>query len=115
MRSVLFVPGVRPDRFARAMAAGADAVVFDLEDSVERARKDEARAAVAGFLAAPATSASLRLLRVNAPESEWFDADLEVASRLDGIDGLVLPKAEAARHVEEAARVTSHRVVMPLL
>ena len=47
-RSVLFVPGVRPDRFANAVGSGADAVVFDLEDSVDATRKSEAREAIGG-------------------------------------------------------------------
>jgi citrate lyase subunit beta / citryl-CoA lyase len=43
LRSILFVPGTREDRFASAIASGADAVVFDLEDGVEAGRKLEAR------------------------------------------------------------------------
>ena len=43
-RSLLFVPGLRPDRFAKALGAGADIVCVDLEDAVPLARKDEARA-----------------------------------------------------------------------
>lgn len=49
-RSILFVPGDRPDRYGKALAAGADAVCIDLEDAVAPARKAEARGAVAGFL-----------------------------------------------------------------
>jgi hypothetical protein len=44
-RSYLFVPGSRPDRFAKALAAGAHAVIIDLEDAVPLAEKDSARAA----------------------------------------------------------------------
>ena len=51
LRSVLFVPGTRPDRFPKAMAAGADAVVFDLEDGVEAGRKAEARQTIGEWLA----------------------------------------------------------------
>src|SRR5688572_20486370 len=65
IRSILFVPGARPDRFAKAEAAGADAVVFDLEDSVDAAGKQAAREAIAEYLASPAT-ASARLVRFNA-------------------------------------------------
>src|SRR5438067_12766197 len=42
-RSLLFVPGLRPDRYPKAMAAGADCVCVDLEDAVAPHRKDEAR------------------------------------------------------------------------
>ena len=51
MRSMLFVPGDRADRFGKAVAAGADAVIFDLEDAVLAERRPLAREAVAGFLA----------------------------------------------------------------
>ena len=42
-RSLLFVPGLRPDRFPKALAAGADIVCVDLEDAVAQPRKQEAR------------------------------------------------------------------------
>jgi citrate lyase beta subunit len=49
-RSLLFVPGTRPDRFGKALDAGADAVCIDLEDAVPPAGKAEARAAALAFL-----------------------------------------------------------------
>ena len=57
MRSKLFVPGSRPELFAKAMAGEADAISIDLEDAVEESRKREARAAVGGIpaIAAPRT------------------------------------------------------------
>src|SRR5260221_12541021 len=51
-RSYLFVPGDRPDRFDKAMAAGADAGIVDLEDAVVPAKKNEARAAIGKWLSA---------------------------------------------------------------
>ena len=51
-RSYLFVPGDRPERFAKALAAGAHAVILDLEDAVTPERKPAAREAIAGWLAA---------------------------------------------------------------
>ncbi|NBO74167.1 MAG: CoA ester lyase, partial [Gammaproteobacteria bacterium] len=47
MRSMLFVPGDRPDRFAKAAASGADAVILDLEDAVALESRPQARAAIA--------------------------------------------------------------------
>ena len=46
LRSLLFVPGDRPERFAKAAASGADAIILDLEDSVSLANKDAARHAM---------------------------------------------------------------------
>ena len=56
LRSLLFVPGDRPERFAKAAASGADALILDLEDSVVAAAKDGARANVAAALAHPHTA-----------------------------------------------------------
>ena len=54
LRSMLYVPGTRQDRFGKAMAAGADAIIVDLEDSVEAGQKEKARSLIAEFLATPA-------------------------------------------------------------
>lgn len=46
IRAPLFVPATRPERFAKAAASGADALIVDLEDAVAAADKDAARAAL---------------------------------------------------------------------
>ena len=108
IRSILFVPGVRHDRFAKAMTAGADAVVFDLEDSVEAGQKPRARSLVAEFLATPRLEAirpeALRLVRFNAVHTPAGEADLEFFSGTRGFDGVLLPKVETAGAVELVAR-----------
>ena len=88
-RSYLYVPGNRPDRFDKACAAGADAVILDLEDAVPATEKAAARAAIAAWLS-PARAV---LVRVNAADTEWFDADLATCD-VAGVIGVVLPKAE---------------------
>jgi citrate lyase subunit beta / citryl-CoA lyase len=97
-RSYLFVPGNRPDRFAKACASGADAVVLDLEDSVPASDKSKARAAVAAWL----TAAQPVLVRVNTSESEWFRDDLSLG-RKPGIAGVLLPKAERVEEIRLVA------------
>lgn len=96
MRSKLFVPGTRPELFAKALAGEADALSFDLEDAVATERKDAARAAVAEFVGSDAVagSAKLAIVRVNAPDSPWFAADLVAVAR-PGVDLLNLPKIES--------------------
>lgn len=64
-RSLLFVPGSRPDRFSKAAASGADAVCIDLEDATPQQDKDAARAATLGFLAAPPVDCAIGF-RINA-------------------------------------------------
>ena len=78
MRSKLFVPGARPELFAKALAGDADALSFDLEDSVPEAGKEAARQAIAGFLTDPALAASSKcvIVRTNAADSAHFAGDL---------------------------------------
>ncbi|MBU2326132.1 MAG: CoA ester lyase, partial [Alphaproteobacteria bacterium] len=59
LRSLLFVPGDRPERFAKAAASGADAIILDLEDAVVPSAKDSALDAVVAFAALPRGSAEL--------------------------------------------------------
>jgi|SRR5579864_4660530 len=88
-RSYLFVPGNRPERFAKAVAAGADEVIVDLEDAVPPAEKAEARRAAANWLSKEKPT----LLRINAVTTDWFRDDLEICS-LPGVTGVVISKAE---------------------
>ncbi len=99
-RSYLFAPGDRPQRFGTACAAGADAVIVDLEDAVAFADKELARAAVAAWLS-PARPV---LLRINAPTTEWFRDDVDLCGS-PGVAGIVLPKAEQA---DDIAFVADH-------
>ncbi len=96
-RSFLFVPGNRPDRFEKAYASEAHAVIVDLEDAVGPEHKEGAREAAAEWL----DSSPPVLLRINAAGSEWFQEDLALAG-LAGVSAVVLPKAEG---VEEVRRV----------
>jgi citrate lyase subunit beta/citryl-CoA lyase len=118
LRSLLYVPGTRHDRFAKAMAAGADAVIFDLEDSVEAGQKEKARSLIAEFLAAPSTG-PLRLVRFNGIHTSDGEADLEFFSGRTGFDGVLLPKVETVGLVELVARVFARHApggaVPPLL
>ena len=90
-RSYLFVPGNRPERFDKACAAGADAVIIDLEDAVPPAEKEAARSALAAWLS-PARSV---LVRINSADTGWFRDDLALCA-LPGVAGVVLPKAAEA-------------------
>jgi citrate lyase subunit beta / citryl-CoA lyase len=95
-RSLLFVPGDRPERFAKAAASGAHGVILDLEDAVAPASKVRARAAVAAWLADGAEA----LVRINASDTEWFEEDLAMVASSPRA-GVMLPKADA----ESTARV----------
>ena len=89
-RAWLFVPGHRPDRFDKALAAGADRVIVDLEDAVAPGDKAAARAALASWLASTSARVAVRL---NAADTAWFADDLALVE-LPAVATVVLPKAE---------------------
>ena len=80
-RTYLFVPGNRPERFAKALASGADAVVLDLEDAVAADAKADARAAVAAWAATADPSDRARaVVRINDAASAEHVADLRLVA-----------------------------------
>lgn len=110
-RSILFVPGYRPDRFGKALAAGADAVCIDLEDAVPPQRKVVAREAAVRFLAErPAegprneTDPPHLIIRINDPETELGRADAEALRGIRQPDAFMIPKVRTAGGVRRAAR-----------
>src|SRR6266498_2416800 len=92
IRSLLFAPGSEPRRLARVGTFGSDAVALDLEDAVAANAKDDARRLVADAVARMDPHGMLAV-RVNAPGSSWFEADLEAVVQ-PNLDCLVLPKVE---------------------
>jgi citrate lyase subunit beta / citryl-CoA lyase len=105
LRSLLFVPGDRPDRMTKAMDTGVDAIILDLEDSVAPARKSLARSAiVAGLSATPRRTALF--VRINPIGSEHTVADLALVNA-GRPDAVVLPKAEGADSVRQLLREMS--------
>ena len=139
-RSILFVPGDRPERYDNALGAGADAVCIDLEDAVPAARKDEARNAVAGFLAArtrgpgagdptetpfplvgrshgtPIWSPMALVVRVNDMASGEGARDAAELASCPPPDALMLPKVRTGSDVRDAAgRLPSATALLPLI
>lgn len=95
-RSYLFVPGNRPERFEKARASGADAVIFDLEDAVQPQEKQAARETVREHMDA----ARPAFVRINAADTEWFANDAAAIANHPGMTGIVLPKAETREQIE---------------
>lgn len=111
LRTALFVPATRPDRFTKALASGADAVIIDLEDAVEHEAKGRARAELASF-ATTYPEASF-LVRINDGATPWFEEDLAVCRELPNVAGIVLPKTESA---EQAGSVVgAGKPVIPMI
>jgi citrate lyase subunit beta/citryl-CoA lyase len=103
MRSKLFVPGSRPELFDKALAGPADALSFDLEDSVADARKGEARDALRALLRGGAAAACGKTLivRVNAIDTPHFTQDVAAVVQ-PGLHLLNLPKPDSAADVRAA-------------
>ncbi|MGW4563240.1 HpcH/HpaI aldolase/citrate lyase family protein [Streptomyces sp. NPDC004561] len=100
----LYVPGDRPHVIAKALVAGADVVVIDLEDAVAPDRKDYARAATADLLTDP-QPVSVHV-RVNALDGAWAAGDLAALAGLPGLSGLRLPKVTGPCEVRQVAAAT---------
>jgi len=112
LRSLLFVPADRPERFEKAAASGADALILDLEDSVAAEKKAFGRTAIAEWLTKERSIPAF--VRVNPLDSGLTLTDLEAI--LDGKpDGLVLPKAEGAASVRALLALVSGRHAPPIL
>jgi len=100
LRSFLFVAGIQPARFPKALEAGADAVVFDLEDTVPPPEKAGARISVAQALSLPRRCKAY--VRPNMLSSGYCEADLEAVVGA-GLSGVMLPKIESAAEVQAIA------------
>jgi (S)-citramalyl-CoA lyase len=101
IRSWLFTPATRPDRFEKAAASGADVSIIDLEDSVAPSDKAEARRTALAHLAQPSAGSGGRALRVNGLETRFGLADLQALLESSASpDYLVLPKTESAAHLQ---------------
>jgi len=111
LRSLLFVPGDRPERFAKAAASGADALILDLEDSVVAERKGFARGAIVEWLAnGPDTPC---FVRVNPLATTAIAEDLAAIAQSRPA-GLVLPKADGAAAIRSlVARVAQAGAACP--
>jgi citrate lyase subunit beta/citryl-CoA lyase len=108
MRSLLFVPGDSERKLARALEAGADALILDLEDAVASSAKAQARALAAEFLAGHAAAGSPRLyVRINALDTREWEADLAaVLPRTPS--GIVVPKTRSGADVHTLSIALHH-------
>lgn len=113
--SLLFVPGHRPDRFAKAAAAGAGAIILDLEDAVAPEAKVEARDHVTAWLSGPEAAGVACIVRVNPPGTEWHADDVKAVAAIGGV-AVMLPKAESGEAVAAvAAALGADAAVLPLI
>jgi citrate lyase subunit beta / citryl-CoA lyase len=107
-RSCLSVPARPPRKLEKASELVADEVVVDLEDSVPREQKQEARAAVAKALATGRWASATVSVRVNGTSTPWFDDDLRaLAGTGDRLDSVIVPKTESPADIQRAEALLS--------
>lgn len=113
--SYLFVPGNRPERFAKALASGADRIIIDLEDAVAPADKAAARAAIAQWMLAHPEHAEQVLIRINDAATPWYADDMAMAQAVQALY-IMLPKCEAPGQVTDVlTRLSASASVLPLI
>lgn len=120
--TALFVPGDRPERFAKAAASGADVIIMDLEDAVAPEAKSRALAAVLEALAAGNRNNLRALVRLNPAGSPAYAAETEAllalaaADPAHGLLGFMVPKAEHRENLEHLTRRTPENLaIVPLI
>lgn len=109
--SYLFVPGNRPERFDKALAAGAGAVIVDLEDAVPLEGKPAARAALQAWLA---TAKAPVTVRINAADTPWFVEDLAVCAS-PNVLAVMLAKADQPGDLAACAQAAPQARLLPLI
>jgi len=120
-RTLLFVPGNRPERFDKALRSGADAVVLDLEDSVPAAEKASARGAIGQALAQWQVPGRPVVVRINPPHQPLGQDDLRWLSAgagragLAGLAGVMVPKADAAPMLAAVREALPATPMLPLI
>jgi citrate lyase subunit beta/citryl-CoA lyase len=110
-RSWLYVPGDRPERFAKAMASGTDVVICDLEDAVSADNKTIARNAVADWL-----RGHRAVVRVNGVGTPWHADDVAAIADAPGLAAVLLPKTDGPEPIQQLEhRLAEHIDVIALV
>jgi citrate lyase beta subunit len=111
----LFTPGTAREQLHRSLETKADALIWDLEDSVHPGEKDRARSTVRDVLDSFDKPPRCPIfLRVNAVGTPWFEADAKLATHR-AVRGLVLPKVEGAEHIEAAMALANGAEIIAII
>lgn len=105
LRSVLYIPGSKPRALDKARSLPADAIIFDLEDAVIPEEKEAARATLAEALEVGGYGARLKVIRINALDTRWGEADAKAVNGM-GADAVLLPKVNTPTDLDALAALT---------
>ena len=113
-RSVLYIPASKPRALEKARGLAADAIIFDLEDAVAAAEKDNARETLRAALAEGGYEPRVRVVRINGLDTGWGRADAEAVTEMEA-DVVLLPKVSAAADIDALAAITGDRPVWAMM
>ena len=105
LRSVLYIPASKPRALDKARGLPVDAIIFDLEDAVSVDEKVASRAILAEALATGGYGTRLKIVRINAFDTEWGRADAKAAAEM-GADAILLPKVSTPADLDALAEIT---------
>jgi citrate lyase subunit beta/citryl-CoA lyase len=113
--TLLFVPGTRPPRVAKALDRAAAGVIIDLEDAVAHEDKESARATIrAAWSSFTAEQKKRLIIRSNSPGSHFYVADLILVQELDAAC-LLIPKSESLDQINGAAQILPNTAIIPMI
>ena len=104
LRSALYIPGSKPRALEKARNLPTDSIIFDLEDAVSAESKSEALVILRASFAQGGYGARLKIVRINALNTPWGEADLQALDGLD-VDAVLLPKVNSAGDLDALANV----------
>lgn len=108
-RSVLYIPASRARAIEKARSLPTDAIIFDLEDAVSPDAKSEARTTLAAELKTGGFGPRARIVRINALDTAWGEADARATADMD-CDAILLPKVDGPEHVAALAKLTNRPI-----
>ncbi len=105
LRSVLYIPASKPRALDKARGLPVDAIIFDLEDAVTTEEKVSARGILAEALAQGGYGARMKIIRINALDTDWGADDARAAADM-GADAILLPKVSSPADLDALAAIT---------
>jgi len=113
-RSVLYIPASRERALEKVRGLAVDAIIFDLEDAVAPDEKENARSILSEELRIGGYGHRQRIVRINAFDTIWGEADAKAAAAMD-CDAVLLPKTESAAQVESLAKMVPGKPIWCML
>ncbi|MCE8007607.1 CoA ester lyase [Aestuariivita sp.] len=104
-RSVLYIPGSKERALEKARTLPVDAIIFDLEDAVAADEKSNARATLADALTEDGYGARMKIVRINALDTEWGAEDAQAVRKMNA-DAVLLPKVDGPADLDALAAIT---------